>query len=140
LKMRQLALDYLRRAEVRLRSAGHALSTGDYPDVVRFSQECVELALKAALRAHGVEYPKEHDVGGILEDVAERFPEWFREEIERIRGISSDLAAKRAASLYGLELAGKAPSDLFSQVDAQGALHDASYVLQVVRRLLQAEA
>jgi len=65
MKLGELARDYLRRAEVRVRSAAGATASKDYPDAVRFSQEAVELSLKAALRAFGLEYPKEQDVGGV---------------------------------------------------------------------------
>jgi HEPN domain-containing protein len=39
-----------------------ALVEGNYPYTVRLSQECVELSLKAVLKAVGIEYPKIHDV------------------------------------------------------------------------------
>jgi len=65
MKLGELARDYLRRAEVRVRSVAGATASKDYPDAVRFSQEAVELSLKAALRAFGLEYPKEQDVGGV---------------------------------------------------------------------------
>jgi HEPN domain-containing protein len=44
---------------------------------VRLSQECVELSLKAVLKAVGIEYPKIHDVSDILIDFVDRFPEWL---------------------------------------------------------------
>jgi len=104
--------------------------------VVRYSQKCVELSLKAALRAVGVEYPKEHDVGRILKAVKERFPEWFRREIEKVSEISRDLVDKRSPSLYGIETVGKTAEDMFGKEDAEKALSDAKYVLSLVNRLL----
>jgi len=96
LRMDDLARDYLRRAEARLASARYALNQGYYPEVVRYSQECVELSLKACLRLVGVEYPKVHDVGDVLRAESMRFPSWFREEVDRLAEISRDLAEKRA--------------------------------------------
>jgi len=58
-----MAKAYLRQARERLRHANEALEGGNYPYVVRQSQEAVELSLKAALRLVGVEPPKWHDVG-----------------------------------------------------------------------------
>jgi len=107
-----------------------------YPDVVRYSQECVELCLKAALRAVGVEYPKEHDVSRILKAVKDRFPEWFRKEVEKVGEISRALADKRGPSLYGIESLGKTAADIFGKEDAEKALSDAKHVLEVVRKLL----
>jgi HEPN domain-containing protein len=136
MRLAKLAEDYFKRARIRIKSAELAFSEESYPDVVRYSQECVELSLKAALRAVGVEYPKEHDMGRILRAVKERFPEWFRGEVERLSEVSRDLADKRAPSLYGIESLNKAPSDIFDRNDAEKALSDARYVLSTIFKLL----
>lgn len=83
-----------------------------------------------------MEYPKEHDMGRILRAVKERFPEWFRGEVERLSEVSRDLADKRAPSLYGIESLNKAPSDIFDRNDAEKALSDARYALSTVFKLL----
>lgn len=70
----KMALSYLRGARSRLESATNALNGKDFPYVVRQSQECVELCLKSVLRFVGIEPPKWHDVGFILETEKERFP------------------------------------------------------------------
>jgi HEPN domain-containing protein len=137
MNLRKLAEDYIRRAEVRLESAKMALRSRDFPDVVRFSQESVELSLKAALRAYGVECAKEHDVGEVLVSVSERFPEWFREKAEDFAEISSDLASKRSAALYGLELEGKGPAELLGREEAVRALEDAERVVGAAMKLLR---
>lgn len=136
MNLAKLAEDYCRRAKIRIKSAELAYAEKSYPDVVRYGQECVELSLKAALRAVGVEYPKEHDMSRILRAVKDRFPEWFRTEIGKLGEISRDLADKRAPSLYGIESSGKAPSDIFGKDDAEKALSDARYVLNTVGKLL----
>lgn len=136
MKLAKLAEDHFRRARVRVKSAELAYSDEAYPDAVRYSQECVELSLKAALRAVGVEYPKEHDMSRILRAVKDRFPEWFRREVERLGEVSRELADKRAPSLYGIESLGKAPSEIFDKDDAEKALSDAKYVLNTVGKLL----
>ncbi len=136
MKLAKLSEDYFMRARFRIKIAELAYSEKSYPDVVRHSQECVELSLKAALRAVGVEYPKEHDMSRILRAVKDRFPEWFRREAEKLGDISRDLADKRAPSLYGIESSGKAPSDIFDEGDAEKALSDAKYVLNAVGKLL----
>ena len=136
MKLGELARDYLRRAEVRVKSAQGATASKDYPDAVRFSQEAVELSLKAALRGFGIEYPKEHDVGGVLRSVGERYPKWFREKIDELAEISADLASKRALAMYGLEAAGKSPSELFGEEQAVKALGEAKTVVRLVGKLL----
>jgi HEPN domain-containing protein len=134
--MEELARDYMRRAQVRLESAERTFASGDYPDTVRFSQECVELSLKAALRFVGVEYPKEHDVGKIMKMVEKRFPAWFRDEIDKMAEISEELVSKRSASLYGLEIANKPPASIFGKKDAEAALSGARFVISKVKELL----
>lgn len=69
-----LARDYLRRAESR-RAAIATLHSGEaYADVLRESQELMELLLKGALRFVGIDPPKRHDVGPALERHLDRFP------------------------------------------------------------------
>jgi len=137
LRMDLLAKDYLERARNRVIDATSALTRGAYPEVVRYSQECVELSLKAALRMVGVEYPKVHDVGDILELHAGRFPEWFRARIPEVRRISAELAQKRGPSLYGLERLGRSPSEIFGEDDAKNALSEAKFIHKLCCRLFK---
>ncbi|MEM4311410.1 MAG: HEPN domain-containing protein [Nitrososphaerales archaeon] len=136
MNLAKLSKDYLKRAEVRIKSAEIAYDGKYYPEVVRYAQEAVELSLKASLRSVGIEYPKEHDVGRVLRAAKERFPFWFSQEIDSLGEISSDLASKRAPSLYGIETIGKSPSDLFDELDGRKALSDAKQVFEIVKKLL----
>ncbi len=131
-----MARDYLKRAESRLIDARSALGRGDYPEVVRYSQECVELSLKACLRAVGVEYPKVHDVGDVVRACSDRFPEWMRAHLDEVADISRDLAEKRGPSVYGLEAAGKPASELFDLRDAEDALSKAEFVHRIAKRFV----
>ena len=128
MRMDVLAKDYLERAKNRIIDAMSALNRGAFPEVVRYSQECVELSLKAVLRVVGIEYPKVHDVGDVLEANAERFPDWFRAHVPKLRRISAELAQKRGPSLYGIERLGKPPSEIFGEADARDALEKAKFV------------
>ena len=58
-----LAASYILKARKRLKALDVLFAEEAYSDVVREAQEIVELALKGALRAIGVEPPKIHDVG-----------------------------------------------------------------------------
>ncbi|MEM0117173.1 MAG: HEPN domain-containing protein [Conexivisphaerales archaeon] len=133
--MFRLAADYLRGARSRLKDAESALRRGDYPEVVRYSQEAVELSLKACLRLIGVEYPKVHDVSDELNINSSRFPSWFSERVEELAVISAELANKRAASMYGVEAAGKGPSDLFDRKEADLSLKQARKVYENAEKL-----
>jgi len=140
LRMNVLAEDYVKRAGSRLTDAKSALERGDYPEVVRYSQEAVELSLKACLRLIGVEYPKVHDVGDVLKLYPSRFPAWMRGELNKLAEISRDLAEKRAPSMYGVEALGKPASQLFTLKDAEDVLEKARYVQAVASKLIKAEA
>jgi len=100
LSLIKIAKSYLRQAGARLEDAREALLEGNYPYAVRLSQECVEISLKAVLKAVGIEYPKIHDVSDILIDFVDRFPEWFRAELEFLRESSKILVKKRDKPIW----------------------------------------
>lgn len=132
-----LARDYLRRAKSRLIDAESALGRGDYPETVRYSQECVELSLKACLRAVGVDYPKVHDVSDVLLANSSKFPSWFAKELGRVVEVSRYLAELRSPSMYGVETLGKTPSELFGRDDAARALGDARFVHEIAEKFIE---
>jgi len=136
LQLLRIARSYLRQAEARLEDAKDALSEDNYPYAVRLSQECVELSLKAALRAVGIDYPKVYDVSDVLTDVSERFPEWFRAEMDFLCESSKILAKKREISLYGGEEAFLAPEDVISREDADDAVERAIRVYSLCRKFI----
>lgn len=137
MKFNSMVKDYLRRAMSRLIDAESALRRGDHPEVVRYSQESVELTLKACLRAVAIEYPKVHDVGDVLKANERKFPEWFRMEIEVLTEISRDLAEKRAPSMYGIEVLGKTPSQIFGEKEAIDALNKARFVHKIAVKFIE---
>ena len=136
MRLLKIAKAYLRQAEARLKDAKDALLEGNYPYTVRLSQECVELSLKAVLKAVGIEYPKIHEVSDILADVGDRFPEWFRMELEFIRESSKILAKKREISLYGGEEAFLSPEEVISKADAEDATQRAVKTHELCRKLI----
>jgi len=130
MRTKEMALSYLKRANSRLIDARSALKRGDIPDVIRYSQEAVEMSLKAVLRAVGIEYPKDHDVSDVLLACKERLPEEILEDMERLMRISSELVDKRGPAMYGDEEAGIPAEELFEKDDAEKALKDANYVFE----------
>ena len=58
--------DYLYKAKRCLKEADLALQDRDVPGIIRRSQEALELAVKALLRALGIEYPRVHDISDVL--------------------------------------------------------------------------
>ena len=127
----------MRQAGARLDDAGDAHSDVNYPYTVRLSQECVELCLKAVLRAVGIDYPKVHDVSDVLVDAKARFPPWFQMEMDFLSESSRVLVKKREISLYGGEETYLSPEDLIGRADAEDALNRARRVFRDCERLLR---
>jgi HEPN domain-containing protein len=133
----ELARSNVRQAEDRLTTARIALERGNYPYAVRQAQECVELSLKACLRLVGIEPPKWHDVGPIIRRERENFPRWFKEHVERIVSISRSLRKERELAMYGDEESKIPPEELYTRFDAEKAIEDAGFVLEIAKRLLR---
>lgn len=132
-----LAADQLRRAGDRHRDAARAFEERRFPDALRYSQESLELALKAGLRALNVEAPKRHDVGVALDAVAEAVPAWFRREIPELKRLSSELAERRSLAMYGDERTGRPASELFDAPEVvRRFLEQVADALASIRRLL----
>jgi HEPN domain-containing protein len=131
-----MAKSGIRQAGVRVEFAENALAKEEYPYVVRQSQEAVELALKGVLRLVGIEPPKWHDVGPILKEYSDRFPQWFSENIEELASISRELRHEREPAMYGDEETSTPPYKLYSRRDAEKALANARKVLSLCEKLL----
>jgi len=131
MRNRALAADYLHRAAVRLRAIDVLFAAASWADVVRESQEVVELALKGLLRSCGIEAPRIHDVSDVLLAERERLPAALRPELERLAHISRDLRRDRELAFYGAE--DLTPSSFYSQADATRARDAARAVVAAVR-------
>lgn len=122
---------YMKKAQVRFK----VLFFGAYSDVVREAQELVELLLKAALRAIGVEVPKVHDVSRTLEKHRHLLPPALIDSLDAIKRISKRLRKERELSFYGAE--DFIPTEEYSVEDADSAIRDAEFVLKDVQAALK---
>lgn len=134
--MLKVAKSYLRQAKARLEDAKEAFLESNYPYAVRLSQECVELSLKAVLKAVGIEYPKIHDVSDVMFEVKDRFPEWFKAEMDFLCESSRVLVKKRELSLYGGEEAFLTPEEVIDEKDAGDATARAEKTYGLCERLV----
>jgi HEPN domain-containing protein len=132
----ELARDYLSRARARRIAIGALMTAGGYPDVVRESQDLVELVLKGALRFAGVDPPKRHDVHGVVAEFADRFPPDWRRAIADLRRDLDRLAEERSPAFYGDEAHDIPASVLFGEGDARRAMAIADRLLDLYIRLL----
>ncbi len=115
----RLAADYVHRAEVRVRALQVLFAAESWADVVRESQEIVELALKGLLRACGIEPPRIHDVSDVLIAERHRLPAALAAEIEALAEASRRLRRDRELAFYGAE--DLTPSGFYSRRDAEEA-------------------
>lgn len=124
-----LAADYLRRARSRLKAVDVLVDEESWADVVRESQEIVEICLKAALRRAGVDPPRVHDVSGVLVENESRLPERVRRRLDDLVRISRALRRDRELAFYGSE--DLTPSQFYGPDDAKEALEGARLVYEV---------
>ena len=136
MRNRGLAADYVRRAAVRVQAIKVLHDAGSWADVVRESQEAVELALKGLLRNSGIEPPRLHDVSAILTAQRERLPESVHAHVDRMAAISRDLRRDRELAFYGAE--DLVPSEFYGEPDALRALEGARFVVETVASVVTA--
>jgi HEPN domain-containing protein len=129
-----LAQSYLAKARVRLTILSVLHQAAAYSDVVRESQEVVELALKGMLRQAGVEPPHWHDVGGLLQEHARRFKALTPAEVERAAAASAWLRKEREFAFYGdIDFI---PTERYDAAVSTRAIDDARTVVALAERII----
>jgi HEPN domain-containing protein len=132
---KSLAESYFKKAVDRLDILDLLFEKGAFSDVIRESQEIVELSLKGMLRYIGVEPPKIHDVGGLLLEHKEKFPEDIAKRLKSLAGISKRLRKERELAFYGdIDFI---PTEEYTKDDAEEAIGDARLVVDTARKLIQ---
>lgn len=131
MRNRELAADYVQRAAVRLRALDVLFEAESWADVVRESQEVVELALKGLLRSCGVDAPRLHDVSDVLRAESDRLPEPLRPHLDTLTAISRDLRRDRELAFYGAE--DLTPSGFYGREDGVRARDGARRTVELVR-------
>ncbi len=134
MKNKDLARDYIERAGYRLAAVEALYQQQAWADVVRESQEIVELCLKGLLRLSNVEVPRLHDVSGILKNSATKLPQTIKPQVETLAKISKQMRRDRELAFYGTE--DLTPSDFYQEEDAQKAQEDAKWVWGICQEAL----
>jgi HEPN domain-containing protein len=127
---RDLAGDYIRRSRIRVRVLDVLFEAESWADVVRESQEVVELSLKALLLVCGVEAPRVHDVSDILLAERERLPDEVVAELDTLVEASRQLRRDRELAFYGA--ADLTPSGFYTKADGERARTSARCVVDIV--------
>lgn len=115
----ELGADYIRRAQARLAAVDALFVAQSWADVVRESQEVVELALKGLLRVAGIEPPRIHDVSEVLTAEKARLPQAIQQQVEDLAAGSRMLRRDRELAFYGAE--DLTPSGFYTRDDATAA-------------------
>jgi len=131
---RDLARDHLKRAQARLAALDVLFDQESWADVVRESQEVVELALTGLLRHCGVEPPRIHDVADVLLAERARLPAALEPDLPRLADASRGLRRDRELAFNGAE--DLTPSDFYKQADAVAAREAARLVVDRVRAVV----
>ncbi|MFN3621421.1 MAG: hypothetical protein ACK4TI_00865, partial [Nitrososphaerales archaeon] len=82
------------------------------------------------------EYPKIHDVSDVMMLVKDRFPSWFKAEIDFLSESSKILVKKREISLYGGEEAFLTPEEVIDKRDAEDAVKRADKTYSLCGKLI----
>ena len=127
-----LARDHVERALRRLKAIDTLFAEKGWADVVRESQEAVELALKGLLLWSNVEPPRIHDASDVLRENLARLPRRAAEHLDELCEISRDLRRDRELAFYGSE--DLTPSEFYRQRDAREARRKARRVVEIVGR------
>lgn len=135
MKNRSLAQDYVRRCKARIGAVEYLYKHESWPDVVRESQEVVELSLKALLRHFNIEVPRVHDVSVVLEAEKNKFSAAVKKTLPELIRISKTLRRDRELAFYGSE--DLTPSEFYNQKDALAAKESAEFVVQHVSQWIK---
>jgi len=126
----QLGESYVQRARGRLPFLRQMQAASLHADVVRESQEIVELALKGLARIVGLDVPKQHDIGKLLDKERNRLPASVVAELSDIRRISKRLRRERELAFYGDE--DFIPSEEYDADDSHDAIEQAERIVDLV--------
>ena len=130
----QLAAGYFRKCTDRLAALEVLVARDAFSDVIRESQEVVELALKGVLRAIGIDPPKWHDVGDLLIEFEAKLPMLAPDEIRGLAAASKSLRKEREFSFYGdVDFI---PTDEYDRDDAATAFGQARQAAHALEKVL----
>lgn len=132
---KSLAKDYIIRSQKRLKALEALMKEQAWADVVRESQEVVELSLKALLRFTNIEFPRVHDVSGILEEEKDKFTPDVQKNLNKYIKISKNLRRDRELAFYGSE--DLTPSEFYKKDDALSAQENAIWVVETLLKVIK---
>ncbi|MCX7726836.1 MAG: HEPN domain-containing protein [Chitinispirillaceae bacterium] len=137
MKSKLLITDYLKRAKLRFKILPQFLSENDYADVIRISQEIVELIEKAIVIKIGINPPKWHDVIDIIIENKDRIPKQTANAIAKLRSKAKWLRSQREIAFYGDD--DFIPLREYSVKDAKSAMETAKRFIEIGDKICNVE-
>lgn len=129
----ELASSCLRRAKIRFEILQEFLKRNDFADIIREAQEVVELLQKALLIRKGIQPPKWHDVGSIIDQHIDKYPSEVRAKLRKLNKEAKWLRSQGEIAFYGdMDLI---PEELYTEKDALKAIEIAKGYLQVAETI-----
>ncbi len=129
---KDLPAAYLFKSETRLKALMVLFNEKNYSDVVRESQEIVELCSKAILRLALFDPPHRHDVASELRACAAQLPAEIHTDLENLALANHWLRREREMSFYGAN--DFDPTEGYSIDDAQRAINAATHAVATLKR------
>ena len=130
---KDLPAAYFFKASTRLKAVAVLFAERNYSDVVRESQEIVELCSKAILRLALMDPPHRHDVAKELLSVKDRFPAEHHPQIDALAKANHWLRREREMAFYGAS--DFDPTEGYSEEDGQRAINAATAAVQLLHVL-----
>ncbi|MEO0276378.1 MAG: HEPN domain-containing protein [candidate division WOR-3 bacterium] len=131
---KSLAFEYLNRCKKRLEALKVLYKEKSYADVVRESQEIVELCGKGILRCAGIDPPKWHDVGDLIIELSQKYYK-FEKKFKKYAEISGWLRKERELAFYGdIDFI---PSERYGRKEAKKALKGAEFSISLLEKFLK---
>lgn len=125
---------YLRKCKSRLKALKVLFDDENYSDVVRESQEIVELSSKGILRMALIDPPHRHDVAEELKQALPSLGSEYKKAIHEIMVANHWLRREREMAFYGAEDFN--PVEGYSIHDAERAFAYATLTVQTLEKLL----
>ena len=126
---------YLKKCTSRLRALKVLMEDENYSDVVRESQEVVELSSKGILRLALIDPPHRHDVAEELRQALGALGSSFKKAIDELITANHWLRREREMAFYGAD--DFDPTEGYSIKDAERALAFAKLAVETLRKLVE---
>lgn len=131
---KDLSIAYAKKCVSRLKAIQVLKDDENYSDVVRESQEVVELASKGILRLALIDPPHRHDVAAELKEALRVIGKEYTEIIDEIIIANHWLRREREMAFYGAD--DFDPTEGYSIKDADRAFYYAKLTVELLQKLL----